>query len=53
METTRHIGIDLHRSKFTCCMQMANGRNNFSECRNAGSIRTPRAGVTSVGCTRR
>ena len=31
METTRHIGIDLHRKKFTCCMQLANGRNYLSE----------------------
>ena len=31
METTRHIGIDLHRNKFTCCMQLANGRNYLSE----------------------
>jgi hypothetical protein len=30
METTRHIGIDLHRNKFTCCMQLANGRNYLS-----------------------
>ena len=33
METTRHIGIDLHRNKFTCCMQLANGRNYLSEWR--------------------
>ena len=31
METTRHIGIDLHRNKFTCCMQLANDRNSLSE----------------------
>jgi transposase len=31
METTRHIGIDLHRNKFTCCLQLANGRNYLSE----------------------
>jgi transposase len=31
METARHIGIDLHRNKFTCCMQLANGRNYLSE----------------------
>src|SRR5713101_6577973 len=31
METTRHIGVDLHRNRFTCCMQLANGRNYLSE----------------------
>ena len=31
METTRHIGTDLHRNKFTCCMQLANDRNSLSE----------------------
>jgi transposase len=31
METTRHIGIDLHRDKFTCCVRIDNGRNYLSE----------------------
>lgn len=31
METTRHIGIDLHRNKFTCCMRVENGRSYLSE----------------------
>ena len=31
METTRHIGIDLHRNKFTCCMRLSNGKNYLSE----------------------
>ena len=31
METTRHIGIDLHRNKFTCCVRLDNGRNYLSE----------------------
>src|SRR5438270_805843 len=31
METTRHIGIDLHRNKFTCCVQLENGRQYLSE----------------------
>jgi transposase len=31
METTRYIGIDLHRNKFTCCMRLENGRAYLSE----------------------
>jgi len=31
METTRHIGIDLHRNKFTCCLRVENGRSYLSE----------------------
>jgi transposase len=31
METARHIGIDLHRDKFTCCVRLDNGRNYLSE----------------------
>lgn len=31
METTRHIGIDLHRNKFTCCMRVENGRSYLSQ----------------------
>jgi len=27
---TRHIGIDLHRNKFTCCVRLENGRNYLS-----------------------
>ena len=27
METQRHIGIDLHRNQFTCCVRLDNGRN--------------------------
>jgi len=27
MDTTRHIGIDLHRNQFTCCVGLENGRN--------------------------
>src|SRR5216683_1506108 len=30
-ETTRHIGIDLHRNKFTCCVRLESGRNYLSE----------------------
>jgi transposase len=30
METTRHIGIDLHRNKFTCCVRLETGRNYLS-----------------------
>lgn len=31
METTRHIGIDLHRNKFTCCLRVENGRSYLSQ----------------------
>jgi hypothetical protein len=31
METQRHIGIDLHRSQFTCCVRLENGRNYLTE----------------------
>jgi hypothetical protein len=31
METQRHIGIDLHRNKFTCCVRVDNGRNYLSD----------------------
>jgi len=31
METRRHIGIDLHRNKFTCCVRLENGRNYLTE----------------------
>ena len=27
MPTPRHIGIDLHRNQFTCCVRVENGRN--------------------------
>jgi transposase len=27
----RHIGIDLHRNKFTCCVRLQSGRNYLSE----------------------
>jgi hypothetical protein len=52
METTRHIGTDLDRSKFTYCMQMANGRNYLSECRQCGKHSNPSYGSHLVGCTR-
>jgi transposase len=29
----RYIGIDLHRSQFTCCVRLENGRNYLSEWR--------------------
>jgi hypothetical protein len=29
----RHIGIDLHRNQFTCCVRLENGRNYLSEWR--------------------
>lgn len=29
----RHIGIDLHRDKFTCCVRLENGRNYLSNWR--------------------
>jgi len=31
MKTERHIGIDLHRNQFTCCVRLENGRNYLSE----------------------
>jgi transposase len=31
MQTTRYIGIDLHRNKFTCCVRLENGREYLSE----------------------
>ena len=31
METQRHLGIDLHRNNFTCCLRLENGRNYLSE----------------------
>jgi transposase len=31
METTRHIGIDLHRNCFTACVRLENGRNYVTE----------------------
>jgi len=31
MERQRHIGIDLHRNNFTCCLRLENGRNYLSE----------------------
>src|SRR5262245_57252078 len=31
METTRHIGIDLHRNWFTACIRLENGRNYVTE----------------------
>src|SRR5499433_2506665 len=31
METARHIGIDLHRNQFTCCMRLENGRNYLTD----------------------
>jgi transposase len=31
METQRHIGIDLHRNQFTCCVRLDNGRNYLTE----------------------
>ena len=31
METQRHIGIDLHRNKFTCCVRVENGRNYLTD----------------------
>ncbi len=33
METTRYIGIDLHRNKFTCCVRLESGRIYLSEWR--------------------
>lgn len=31
MQAPRHIGIDLHRNNFTCCVRVENGRNYLSE----------------------
>ncbi len=31
MEAPRHIGIDLHRNQFTCCVRLENGRSYLSE----------------------
>src|SRR5690348_18359557 len=31
MREKRSIGIDLHRSRFTCCVRLENGRNYLSE----------------------
>jgi transposase len=31
MKAERHIGIDLHRNKFTCCVRLDNGRNYLSD----------------------
>jgi transposase len=31
MQAPRHIGIDLHRNQFTCCVRLENGRNYLSE----------------------
>jgi transposase len=31
MQAPRHIGIDLHRDKFTCCVRLENGRNYVTD----------------------
>ena len=31
MQTPRHIGIDLHRDRFTCCVRLENGRNYVTD----------------------
>src|SRR5215470_14688172 len=31
MQAARHIGIDLHRNQFTCCVRLENGRNYLTE----------------------
>ncbi len=31
MQAPRHIGIDLHRNRFTCCVRLENGRNYLSD----------------------
>lgn len=31
MKNERHIGIDLHRNKFTCCVRLENGRNYLTD----------------------
>ena len=36
METPRHIGIDLHRNQFTCCVRLENGRNYLSDWKTGG-----------------
>jgi transposase len=33
MQAHRHIGIDLHRNRFTCCVRVENGRNYLTEWR--------------------
>ncbi len=33
METTRHMGVDLHRNCFTARIRLANGRNYVTEWR--------------------
>jgi transposase len=33
MPAPRHIGIDLHRSQFRCCVRLENGRNYLTACR--------------------
>jgi hypothetical protein len=33
METTRHIGVDLHRNCFTACVRLENGRNYLTKWR--------------------
>src|ERR1041385_8402776 len=33
MKTERHIGIDLHRNQFTCCVRLENGRNYLTDCK--------------------
>jgi len=31
LKTQRHIGIDLHRDQFTCCVRLEKGRNYLSD----------------------
>jgi hypothetical protein len=31
MQAARHIGIDLHRNQFTCCVRLENGRNYLTD----------------------
>jgi transposase len=31
MQAPRHIGIDLHRNQFTCCVRLENGRNYLTD----------------------
>ena len=31
METTRHIGVDLHRNCFTACIRLENGKHYVTE----------------------
>ena len=33
MQASRHIGIDLHRDKFTCCVRLQNGRTYLTDWR--------------------